>query len=132
LSGILAGMMTKTRHLCYVAAFPIPEVFRGINGFLLGAKEVCSDVKVGRSFVRFCSSRACIGHHFVSFVACAPNLRLFIGLMWLCLCLFCSALARFPLFRASLPRPSVRLCCGVSVVLRALLTRSLAPAAVPT
>lgn len=46
LTGILAGFMTKTRHLCYVAAFPIPEVYRGINAFTLGAREVCSDIVV--------------------------------------------------------------------------------------
>mgnify|MGYP000698605406 CR=1 FL=1 len=36
LSGIIAGKMTKTNSIGYVAAFPIPEVIRGINAFTLG------------------------------------------------------------------------------------------------
>ena len=46
LSGIIAGKMTKTNSLGYVAAFPIPEVIRGINAFTLGAKSVNPDIKV--------------------------------------------------------------------------------------
>ncbi|QTA83985.1 ABC transporter, substrate-binding protein, PnrA-like [Desulfonema limicola] len=46
LSGIVAGSMTKTKILGYVAAFPIPEVIRGINAFALGAQSVNPDVKV--------------------------------------------------------------------------------------
>lgn len=46
LSGIIAGSMTKTNTLGYVAAFPIPEVIRGINAFTLGAQSVNPDVKV--------------------------------------------------------------------------------------
>ncbi len=37
-SGILAGRMTKKNVLGYVAAFPIPEVIRGINAFTLGVR----------------------------------------------------------------------------------------------
>ena len=40
LTGIVAGMQTKTGHIGYVAAFPIPEVIRGINAFTLGARSV--------------------------------------------------------------------------------------------
>jgi simple sugar transport system substrate-binding protein len=40
LSGIIAGSMTKSNTLGYVAAFPIPEVIRGINAFTLGARSV--------------------------------------------------------------------------------------------
>lgn len=40
LSGIVAGSMTKSNILGYVAAFPIPEVIRGINAFALGAQSV--------------------------------------------------------------------------------------------
>jgi simple sugar transport system substrate-binding protein len=40
LSGIIAGKMTKSNTLGYVAAFPIPEVIRGINAFTLGARSV--------------------------------------------------------------------------------------------
>ncbi|SDP22402.1 BMP family ABC transporter substrate-binding protein [Desulforhopalus singaporensis] len=46
LSGIVAGAMTKTNTLGYVAAFPIPEVIRGINAFTLGAQSVNPDVTV--------------------------------------------------------------------------------------
>lgn len=40
LSGIVAGKMTKSNVIGYVAAFPIPEVVRGINAFTLGVKSV--------------------------------------------------------------------------------------------
>ena len=44
--GVIAGMMTKTNQICYVAAFPIPEVIREINTYYLGAKSMNPDVKV--------------------------------------------------------------------------------------
>ncbi len=40
LSGIVAGKMTKKNVIGYVAAFPIPEVIRGINAFALGVRSV--------------------------------------------------------------------------------------------
>lgn len=40
LSGIVAGSVTKTNILGYVAAHPIPEVVRGINAFTLGVRAV--------------------------------------------------------------------------------------------
>ena len=40
LSGIVAGKMTKANVIGYVAAFPIPEVIRGINAFTLGVQSV--------------------------------------------------------------------------------------------
>ncbi|PIE55591.1 MAG: BMP family ABC transporter substrate-binding protein [Dethiosulfovibrio peptidovorans] len=46
LSGIVAGSMTKSNVLGYVAAQPIPEVIRGINAFTLGARSVNPKVKV--------------------------------------------------------------------------------------
>jgi len=46
LSGIVAGKMTKSNIIGYVAAFPIPEVIRGINAFTLGARSVNPDVQV--------------------------------------------------------------------------------------
>ena len=46
LTGIVAGAMTKSKKLGYVAAFPIPEVIRGINAFTLGAQSVNPDVEV--------------------------------------------------------------------------------------
>jgi len=39
LAGIVAGRMSKTGTLGYVAAFPIPEVLQGINAFTLGARS---------------------------------------------------------------------------------------------
>jgi basic membrane protein A len=38
LSGLIAGKMTKSNIIGYVAAFPIPEVIRGINAFTLGVR----------------------------------------------------------------------------------------------
>ncbi|MCL1599659.1 MAG: BMP family ABC transporter substrate-binding protein [Actinomycetia bacterium] len=46
LSGMAAGAATETNLIGYVAAFPIPEVLRGINAFTLGAREVNPDVEV--------------------------------------------------------------------------------------
>ncbi|MEY4010831.1 MAG: hypothetical protein RLZZ93_1524 [Actinomycetota bacterium] len=40
LSGIAAGAASTTGKIGYVAAFPIPEVLRGINAFTLGAQSV--------------------------------------------------------------------------------------------
>ena len=44
--GVIAGMMTKTNKICYVAAYPIPEVIREINTYYLGAKSVNPDVEI--------------------------------------------------------------------------------------
>jgi len=44
--GIIAGMMTKTNKICYVAAFPIPEVIREINTYYMGAKKMNPDVEI--------------------------------------------------------------------------------------
>lgn len=46
LTGIVAGMETKSNVIGYVAAFPIPEVIRGINAFTLGAQSVNPNIKV--------------------------------------------------------------------------------------
>ena len=40
LTGMVAGAMTRANTIGYVAAFPIPEVIRGINAFALGAQSV--------------------------------------------------------------------------------------------
>jgi basic membrane protein A len=40
LSGIAAGYKTRVNRIGYVAAFPIPEVIRGINAFTLGVRSV--------------------------------------------------------------------------------------------
>jgi basic membrane protein A and related proteins len=46
LSGIVAGNMTEVNSIGYVAAFPIPEVIRGINAFTLGVREVNPEAEV--------------------------------------------------------------------------------------
>ncbi|GAB7022441.1 BMP family ABC transporter substrate-binding protein [Salidesulfovibrio brasiliensis] len=46
LTGLVAGSMTKSNEIGYVAAFPIPEVIRGINAFTLGVKEVNPEAQV--------------------------------------------------------------------------------------
>ncbi len=46
ISGVIAGRMSKTNIVGYVASFPIPEVVRGINAFLLGARSVNPDMTI--------------------------------------------------------------------------------------
>jgi len=46
LSGIVAGLKTKSNKIGYVAAMPIPEVIRGINAFTLGVQSVNKDAEV--------------------------------------------------------------------------------------
>jgi basic membrane protein A and related proteins len=46
LSGMAAASVSETGRIGYVAAFPIPEVIRGINAFTLGAREVNPDATV--------------------------------------------------------------------------------------
>lgn len=40
LNGLMAGALTKSGKIGYIAAFTIPEVVRHINAFAIGAKEV--------------------------------------------------------------------------------------------
>jgi basic membrane protein A len=55
LCGVAAGLLTETNQLGYVAAFPIPELIRQINAFVLGARavnpEVTADVRWTNSWV---------------------------------------------------------------------------------
>ncbi len=44
--GRIAGAMTKSNTVGYVASFPIPEVVRGINAFTLGLRSVNPDATV--------------------------------------------------------------------------------------
>lgn len=46
LTGMAAGKATQTNQIGYVAAFPIPEVIRGINAFTLGVRSVNPDAVV--------------------------------------------------------------------------------------
>ena len=45
MAGVLAGSMTKSNTLGFVASFPIPEVLRNINAFTMGAQSVNPKVK---------------------------------------------------------------------------------------
>ena len=40
LNGVIAGYMTKSNKIAFVAAKPIPQVLRNINAFLMGARSV--------------------------------------------------------------------------------------------
>jgi simple sugar transport system substrate-binding protein len=44
--GTIAGRMTKTNKIGYIASFPIPEVIRGINATFIHAKKVNPDVTI--------------------------------------------------------------------------------------
>jgi simple sugar transport system substrate-binding protein len=44
--GVIAGKVTKTNTVGYIAAYPIPEVIGGINAFYLGAKSVNPNIKM--------------------------------------------------------------------------------------
>jgi simple sugar transport system substrate-binding protein len=46
LNGLMAGALTKTDKLGYVAAFPTPELIRHINAFALGIKAANPDAEV--------------------------------------------------------------------------------------
>jgi basic membrane protein A and related proteins len=51
LSGMIAGGMTKTHKIGMVGGFPIPEVNRLMNAFMMGAKEVNPKVEFSVSFI---------------------------------------------------------------------------------
>lgn len=44
--GTIAGRMTKTNKIGYIASFPIPEVIQGINSAYIHAKKVNPDVEM--------------------------------------------------------------------------------------
>jgi len=46
ITGQMAGRVTKSNTIGYIASFPIPEVIRGINATYLGAKSVNPDIKI--------------------------------------------------------------------------------------
>ena len=46
LSGLVAGKATSANKIGYVAAFPIPEVIRGINAFTLGVRAANPEATV--------------------------------------------------------------------------------------
>ncbi len=44
--GTIAGMMTKSNVVGYIASFPIPEVVRGINAFTIAMRKVNPDAEL--------------------------------------------------------------------------------------
>ena len=44
--GVVAGLMTKSNKIGYIASFPTPEVIQGINAFGLGLRSVNKDAEV--------------------------------------------------------------------------------------
>jgi len=46
IAGQIAGKMSKKGKAGYVASFPIPEVIRGVNAFLLGMQSVNPDAEI--------------------------------------------------------------------------------------
>lgn len=46
LSGLVAGSVTENNFIGYVAAFPLPEVVRGINAFTLGVRDANPEAEV--------------------------------------------------------------------------------------
>ena len=46
LNGLIAGALTETNKLGYIAAVPIPELKRHISAFAVGAREVNADAEV--------------------------------------------------------------------------------------
>lgn len=46
LTGLIAGLMTKSDIVGYVAALPIPDVLNGINAFTLGAQSVNGEIDI--------------------------------------------------------------------------------------
>lgn len=46
LTGLIAGSLTESNIIGYVAAYPIPEVIRGINAFTIGLREIAPEAEV--------------------------------------------------------------------------------------
>jgi basic membrane protein A and related proteins len=51
MNGLIAGAMSKSNKIGYVAAFPIPELFRHMNAFALGIKEVNPEATVSVKWI---------------------------------------------------------------------------------
>lgn len=51
LNGLMAGALSQTGHIGYVAAHPIPELVRHINAFHLGARVVNPTITTHVSFI---------------------------------------------------------------------------------
>ncbi len=46
IQGIIAGYMTKSNKIGYIASYPIPEVIRGINAFEIGLRKINPDAEI--------------------------------------------------------------------------------------
>ena len=46
LSGLIAGQMSRSHVIGYIAAMPIPEVLQGINAFTIGARSIDPRIEV--------------------------------------------------------------------------------------
>ena len=44
--GVIAGIMTQTDKICYIGAYPIPEVIREINTFFMGARSMKKETRL--------------------------------------------------------------------------------------
>ena len=51
LAGIVAGRMTKTNKLGFIAAHPVPPLMQAINSFMLGARSVNAKVETRVIFI---------------------------------------------------------------------------------
>lgn len=51
MNGLIAGAMSKSNKIGYVAAFPIPELFRHMNAFAMGIKEVNPEATVSVKWI---------------------------------------------------------------------------------
>jgi basic membrane protein A len=51
LLGVMAGHMTESNRLGYVASFPIPEIVRDVNAYALGAQSVNPEATVEVVFI---------------------------------------------------------------------------------
>ncbi|RLW70873.1 MAG: BMP family ABC transporter substrate-binding protein [spirochete symbiont of Stewartia floridana] len=51
LNGLMAGSITESNKIGYVAAFPIPELFRHMNAFALGIKEVNPEASISVKWI---------------------------------------------------------------------------------
>ena len=51
LTGLIGGVMTKSNIIGYVAPYPIPEVIRGVNAFMIGMRQVNPKATVKVIFV---------------------------------------------------------------------------------
>ena len=51
LNGLISGAVTETNKIGYVAAFPIPELFRHMNAFALGVQEVNPEAELSAKWI---------------------------------------------------------------------------------